>query len=137
MASFAFSLLGWTYLPDFATRRALPYFHRFYQNVLHRPIPAPNTPAYVRHYRYVYAVMVMGYLFYNFREAALSMPSNYYEILDVNPTADDNALKTAFRQFAKKYHPDRVGAQGEALFMEVRNAYDALKDPITRFAYDR
>ena len=65
------------------------------------------------------------------------MPSNYYEILDVNPTADDNALKTAFRQFAKKYHPDRVGAQGEALFMEVRNAYDALKDPITRFAYDR
>lgn len=65
------------------------------------------------------------------------MSPNLYETLGVYPTADDTALKTAFRQFAKKNHPDRVGPQGESLFMEVRDAYDALKNPITRFAYDR
>ena len=65
------------------------------------------------------------------------MPPNFYELLDVSPMADEAILKVAFRQFAKKNHPDRVGAQGETLFMEVRSAFDALKNPITRFAYDR
>ncbi len=137
MASFFLSLAGWTYIPDFATRQILPYYHQFHQRVLHRPIPAPSTPEYVRHYRHVYAVVVSSYLLYNFREAALSMSSNYYELLGVSPIADEGALKIAFRQFAKKNHPDRAGSGGEALFMEVKEAYDALRNPITRFAYDR
>ena len=65
------------------------------------------------------------------------MDPNYYEQLGVGPLADDSALKSAFRQFAKKNHPDRVGPQGEARFMEVRTAFDAIKNPTTRFAYDR
>lgn len=137
MLSFILSFAGWSYLPDLATRQLLSVFHSFYQSVLHRPIPAPNTPLYRRHYRYVYAFTVVGYLVYNFHDAAVSMPSNYYELLDVDPTADENALKLAFRQFARKNHPDRVGQHGEALFMEVRDAFEALKNPITRFAYDR
>jgi curved DNA-binding protein CbpA len=65
------------------------------------------------------------------------MLPNYYEILGVAPSADENALKLAFRQFAKRYHPDRVGPQGEALFITVRDAFEALKNPTVRFAYDR
>lgn len=131
------SLVGWQFIPDFATRQLLPYFHQGYTTIFGRPSPPPGTPQYARHYRYVYALVVTSYLIYNFRGAALSMPPNYYEILGVSPTSDDSGLKSAFRQFAKKYHPDRVGPQGEGLFMEVRDAFEALKNPTTRFAYDR
>ncbi|KAJ3534260.1 hypothetical protein NM688_g7162 [Phlebia brevispora] len=74
---------------------------------------------------------------YTFEKAATSIGPNYYELLGVLPTADEAALKSGFRAFAKKYHPDRAGPAAEPLFMEVRDAYEALKDPITRFAYDR
>ncbi|CAL1711494.1 unnamed protein product [Somion occarium] len=137
MASVLVSIAGWTFLPDFATRQLLPYFHRAYQRIFKRPPPAPQTPLYFQHYRYVYTFVVLSYLFYNFREAALSMSPNYYEILGVSPSSDDATLKSAFRSFAKKFHPDRVGQNGEALFMEVRDAFEALKNPVTRFAYDR
>ncbi len=137
MATTLASLAGWSYLPDFATKQLLPYFHRGYSYVFRRPVPAPNTPQWHRHYRYVYAFVVLSYLLYNFREAALAMTPNYYELLGVDPTSDDQQLKVAFRQFAKKNHPDRVGSQGETLFMEVRDAFEALKNPTTRFAYDR
>lgn len=67
----------------------------------------------------------------------MSIGANYYEMLGVLPTADEGALKAGFRSFARKYHPDRAGPQAEAIFMEVRSAFDALKNPVTRFAYDR
>lgn len=38
---------------------------------------------------------------------------------------------------ARLYHPDRAGADGEAIFIIVRNAFEALSDPVKRFAYDR
>ncbi|EPT00397.1 hypothetical protein FOMPIDRAFT_1146538, partial [Fomitopsis schrenkii] len=137
MLSAILSLIGWSYLPHLATSKLLPIFHRFYPIVSGRPAPSPNTPLYARHYRYVYAITVVSYLFYNFRQAALSMPPNYYEMLGVDPNADENALKLAFRQFARKYHPDRAGPQSEALFINMRDAFEALKNPTTRFAYDR
>ena len=67
------------------------------------------------------------------------MPLNFYQILGVPPTVDDAGLKFAFRQFAKQHHPDRpgVGTAGIEMFMIVRNAFEALKDPTVRFAYDR
>jgi curved DNA-binding protein CbpA len=67
------------------------------------------------------------------------MQPNFYQILGVYPNVDENGLKLAFRAFAKRYHPDRpgVGKEGEALFMAVRDAFEALKDPVVRFAYDR
>lgn len=74
---------------------------------------------------------------YTFDNAATSIGPNYYEMLGIPPTADDSALKYAFRAFARKYHPDRAGPDAEPLFMEVRDAYEALKNPVTRFAYDR
>ena len=67
------------------------------------------------------------------------MQPNFYQILGVSPNVDETGLKLAFRTFAKRHHPDRpeVGKEGEVLFMAVRDAFEALKDPVVRFAYDR
>ncbi|MEQ8746420.1 molecular chaperone DnaJ [Pyruvatibacter sp.] len=64
---------------------------------------------------------------------------DFYEILGVERTADAAALKSAYRQLAKKFHPDqnRDNPDAEAKFKELNEAYDALKDPQSRAAYDR
>jgi DnaJ-class molecular chaperone len=38
---------------------------------------------------------------------------------------------------SRKYHPDRAGRQYENLFIVIRQAYEALSDPVKRYAYDR
>ena len=65
--------------------------------------------------------------------------TDYYEILGVDRQADDKVLKSAYRKLAMQYHPDRnPGDQAaEAKFKEVSEAYDILKDPQKRAAYDR
>lgn len=62
----------------------------------------------------------------------------YYEVLGVDRTVDDNGLKRAFRTLALKWHPDRNqgDAASEAHFKEINEAYDILKDPEKRAAYD-
>jgi len=64
---------------------------------------------------------------------------DYYEILGIGRDADETDIKRAFRQRAKEYHPDRNQGDGEAeiRFKEVNEAYEALKDPQKRAAYDR
>ena len=63
----------------------------------------------------------------------------YYEVLEVERTADDGVLKTAFRKLAMKWHPDRNpgDSDSEHRFKEINEAYDILKDPQRRAAYDR
>lgn len=64
---------------------------------------------------------------------------DYYELLEVERTADDRTLKTAYRKLAMKYHPDKNPgcAESEAKFKAISQAYDCLKDPQKRAAYDR
>ena len=50
--------------------------------------------------------------------------SNYYDILGVSKTATKAEIKKAFREKAKKHHPDKGG--DEAKFKEINNAYDTL-----------
>src|ERR1044072_6039138 len=63
----------------------------------------------------------------------------YYETLEVERTADDGKLKTAFRKLAMKWHPDKNpgDAQSEIRFKEINEAYEVLKDGQKRAAYDR
>ena len=67
------------------------------------------------------------------------MKVDYYETLGVVRTADDKIIKTAYRKLAMQYHPDRNpnDAAAEAKFLELGEAYDVLKDPQKRAAYDR
>jgi molecular chaperone DnaJ len=64
---------------------------------------------------------------------------DYYEVLGVERSCDDGVLKSTYRKLAMKYHPDRNpdDAEAELKFKEVSEAYDCLKDPQKRAAYDR
>src|SRR6202020_2802500 len=63
----------------------------------------------------------------------------YYETLEVERTADESGLKTAFRKLAMKWHPDKNAgdATSEIRFKEINEAYEVLKDGNKRAAYDR
>ncbi len=65
--------------------------------------------------------------------------TDYYTTLECARTADGAALKSAYRKLAMKYHPDRNpgDASAEAKFKAISEAYDCLKDPQKRAAYDR
>ncbi|KRG70666.1 DnaJ C-terminal domain-containing protein [Pseudoxanthomonas dokdonensis] len=63
---------------------------------------------------------------------------DYYSILGVEPTAGDAEIKTAYRRLARKYHPDVSKESGaEDQFKAVNEAYEALRDPQKRAAYDQ
>lgn len=63
---------------------------------------------------------------------------DYYEVLGVSKTADDEEIKKAYRTLAKKYHPDMHPGDKEAeeKFKEVNQAYAILSDPDKRKKYD-
>ena len=64
---------------------------------------------------------------------------DYYEVLGVSKTATDAELKKAYRQLAKKYHPDinPGDKEAEAKFKEASEAYAVLSDPDKRRQYDQ
>lgn len=67
------------------------------------------------------------------------MNSNPYEVLGVARDASDADIKKAYHKLVMKYHPDRNPGDksAEDKFKEVNNAFDILKDPQKRAAYDR
>ena len=64
---------------------------------------------------------------------------DYYEILGVGRDADTDVVKKAYRQLALQFHPDRNNGSREAeeKFKEATQAYEVLRDPEKRAAYDR
>jgi curved DNA-binding protein CbpA len=75
---------------------------------------------------------------------ALVYDANYYQILDIGRTADGAEIKRAYYALAKRFHPDRfqrdaddsLRAQIEASFMKITQAYETLRDPRARAAYE-
>jgi curved DNA-binding protein len=63
---------------------------------------------------------------------------DYYATLGVEPSAGEAEIKTAYRRLARKYHPDVSKEAGaEDKFKAVNEAYEALRDPQKRAAYDQ
>jgi molecular chaperone DnaJ len=67
------------------------------------------------------------------------MPADYYDVLGVPRGAAEGDIKSAYRQLARKYHPDvaedKVAAENH--FKEINEAYEVLSDPQKRANYDR
>jgi len=67
------------------------------------------------------------------------MPTDYYDVLGVSKGADENEIKRAYRQLARKHHPDVADdkVNAETKFKEINEAYEVLSDPNKRANYDR
>ncbi len=63
-------------------------------------------------------------------------PDNYYAVLGVPVDADNETLKRAYRQLARRYHPDLAGPEGALQMKRINRAYDVLSDPQKRLNYD-
>lgn len=68
-----------------------------------------------------------------------SVEADFYELLEVDRSADDKTIKSSYRKLAMRYHPDKNPGchDSEARFKAISQAYDCLKDPQKRAAYDR
>jgi len=71
------------------------------------------------------------------RGLAMTVSGDYYEVLGVPRDADAETIKNAFRQLARRYHPDiSTEPDAEQRFKEIAEAYGVLSDPAKRASYD-
>jgi len=61
---------------------------------------------------------------------------DHYEVLEVSPNASGTTIERVFRYLAKKHHPDVAKAEDGDLFTQVVEAYEVLRNPQSRAAYD-
>ena len=69
----------------------------------------------------------------------MAVEGDYYELLEIERTADDGIIKSSYRRLAMRWHPDKNpgDADAEHRFKAISEAYECLKDPQKRAAYDR
>ena len=69
----------------------------------------------------------------------MSVEADYYELLEIERSADDGLIKSSYRKLAMRWHPDKNpgNAEAEHRFKSISEAYECLKDPQKRAAYDR
>jgi len=61
---------------------------------------------------------------------------DYYLILGIPRRENLRAIQDAFRELAKRYHPDRAGPEGTRKFQDIQEAYEVLSDPEKRKSYN-
>lgn len=62
---------------------------------------------------------------------------DYYKVLGITKEASQEEIKKAFRQLARKYHPDIAGKESEEKFKEINEAFQVLSNPQKRAQYDQ
>ena len=69
----------------------------------------------------------------------MAIEADFYQLLEIERTADDATIKSSYRKLAMRWHPDKNpgDAEAEARFKAISEAYECLKDPQKRAAYDR
>lgn len=93
---------------------------------------APSSMAGVFHWMQVCAVLQL-LLSFTVLPATYATRRNYYETLNVEPTATDSQIKKNFRKLALKYHPDKSkSADAEKAFREIVEGTTADTEPLAR-----
>jgi curved DNA-binding protein CbpA len=64
------------------------------------------------------------------------MSGDYYEVLQVNPTAEPDTIHRVYRLLAQRFHPDNRETGNASRFREISEAYHVLSNPETRAQYD-
>ncbi|MFM5885045.1 MAG: molecular chaperone DnaJ, partial [Novosphingobium sp.] len=69
----------------------------------------------------------------------MAVEADYYSLLECERSADDGTIKSSYRRLAMRWHPDKNpgDAEAEHRFKAISEAYECLKDPQKRAAYDR
>lgn len=68
----------------------------------------------------------------------MNASANLYKMLQIDPEADPDVVTAAYRRLSRKYHPDvSRDARSERRMQELNRAYEVLRDPVQRAAYDR
>ncbi|KAI8897678.1 hypothetical protein BC833DRAFT_592697 [Globomyces pollinis-pini] len=123
----------WSFLPQIGTSILQSAYYQL------RSKPAEGTPEYKQHKKNAFITVIILYLIYSIYQENAAIPTNFYEILQISPLATDKQIKIQHRQLSLLYHPDKVQStdgSSENYFIEIRNAYEILKDPVKRVAYD-
>ena len=63
-------------------------------------------------------------------------PVNYYDLLQINPRAESEAVERVYRMLAARYHPENKESGDPERFRLLQEAYDTLRDPARRARYD-
>lgn len=124
--------LAWAFVPSFATKLALDSLYS-----LHLVQKPTQQDVAARHVARMRVALISGYLIYQFSTTLAARESSAYTLLGVDQDSSVEVIRRAFRRLAVVYHPDKVGPQGERLFIALRKSHDVLTDPVKRFAYDR
>ncbi|KAI1609129.1 hypothetical protein EDD37DRAFT_140172 [Exophiala viscosa] len=140
----AFSLVGWTFLPAYATSFLQSAYYRLTIPAGRRH-PQRGEPLFAYHNRRIRIVVLSLYLVYTLAQALydVKLSGDFYTLLGVTPWSTEREVKSRFRRLASKYHPDKLHENGQAfpgadaVFVQFKIAHDTILDPAKRFAYDR
>ncbi|KAI8925804.1 hypothetical protein BC831DRAFT_459485 [Entophlyctis helioformis] len=107
------------------------------QRSAQRHKPQPGEPLYRTHYNRMYIAVITAYLVYTVVQTEQGLQPNFYNILGVLPghRLDTRQLRANYLSLSLQYHPDK--SQSEDVYMLIRNAYETLKNPTLRAAYDK
>ncbi|KAK4687998.1 hypothetical protein P7C73_g2105, partial [Tremellales sp. Uapishka_1] len=123
-----------TVVPSQLTHFLLPHLSATLPQLL--PPSPKGSPTYQRNFKLVFTAVISLWLAYSFVSNGNDELS-WYDVLGVARDADDDGLRKAFRTLSRTHHPDRAGSSSEERFIRLRQAYEALSDPVKRYAYDR
>ncbi|KAI8846618.1 hypothetical protein BC829DRAFT_262896 [Chytridium lagenaria] len=129
----------WGFLPKFATDLILRQLYAFFGS------PPQGHPSRRMHFSVVFSVVVLSYLGYSLVQTEQSLPPNHYNALGLSPVHfDAKDMRSSYRTLSLQFHPDKAqsatpeqAAWIEANYIKIRDAYEVLKDPILRVAYDK
>lgn len=98
-------ILFWWIVPALATRVILSILY----SIAFKKTPLQGSKQQTKHHNIVYTTVVVLYLLYTITMAVVELPSNYYSILDLQPSqTTPKAIKANHRSLSLQFHPDKV-----------------------------